>query len=116
MKYLKTYESIYDQVKPYLIEKFVVIKDKHINKYFLLEITPNTFNVHFVSGKVEEYIKTNKLYTLNANSTIRKNKQQNYNIKVNELDTRVIYKSSNIQDSYDVMASIHDAEKYNIGY
>ena len=37
MKYLKTYESIYDQVKPYLIEKFVVIKDKHINKYFLLE-------------------------------------------------------------------------------
>lgn len=116
MKYIKKYESIYDQVKPYLIEKYIIIKHPFKNKYFLLEIIEKKEKM-FTSvekNKAISYIITNKLYTLKENNKIQKNKHQYYNIKTADLDKEVIYKSSNIKDVYGVLASINDAGKYNL--
>ena len=52
--------------------------------------------------------------SLFEDNRIRKNKHQFYTLTPDYLDRLVIYKSSNLKDAYDVLASIHDSNKYNL--
>lgn len=106
MKYLKTFESSwYDMIRPYLIDKYIVVKSVNNKDHFLLEVIDE-----MIQGKLV----TNKLYTLRSDNKIKRNNHQHYTIIPAELDDVVIYKSSYIKDAYDVLVSIHDSNKYNL--
>ncbi len=104
MKYLKTFESIYDMVKPYL-NKYIIYKKNTDDNYYLLNVREEMPNGN---------IFTHKLYTLKKNNIIKKNKPHSYySFNVNDIKN-IVYYSDNILDVYRVLGSIYDAKQYNL--
>lgn len=105
MKYIKQYESYYDLIKPFLIEKYVVVKSHNNKDHYLIEIKEEMRGTQVLA---------NKLYTIRPDNTIKKNKHQYYGIDLDKLKDTYIYRSSYIKDAYDVLKSVNDANKYNL--
>jgi len=112
----KIFEKSYDDIiKPYLVDKYIVISPRNVGisdkRHYLVETTEE----YSQNGLRQQWLITKKLYTLYPNNKIvKKNKHQYYHILPQNLEKIVIYKSSNIKDAYAVLASIHDSNKYNL--
>lgn len=108
MKYLKTYESLYDAIKPY-INKYIVYKKEKDNYYYLLKIKEEMRVYRDLN--LNKMIITDKLYTLKPDETIKKNKKHsNYTFGIGELNN-IMYYSDNLIDAYKVLNSIYDTKK-----
>lgn len=110
MIYIKYFENLVShpnwwQIRPYLIDKYVVIKSDNSNNYFLIEIKEEM---------IGDRLNANKLFTLKNDNKIKKNKHQYYTVSPDDLDKRTIYKSSDLLASYGVLKSLNDAGKYNL--
>jgi len=106
MKHIKTYEHIHDEIRPYLIDKFVIVKPVQITDYYLLEIKERMIN---------DQIMAKKLYKLRKDGSIRKSgSHDKFWISPERLKEITIYKSNDLKKSYDVLKSIYDANKYNL--
>lgn len=104
MKYLRTYESLFDIVKPYL-NKYVVYKEDRDNNHYLLRIKEKM---------IDDYLVTDRLFTLKKDKEIKKNKKHShYTLNINKLNN-IIYHSDNLIDAYKVLNSINNSNLYNL--
>lgn len=110
MKHLKVYEHIFDEVREYLINKFVVVKPEG-EDYYLIEVKEE-----MVAGFTgDDFIISKKLYVLRKDGSIKKSKPHNKFITTPErLKKLTIYKSKNLIEAYDVLKSMYDSKKYNL--
>ena len=104
MRYLQTYESLFDTIRKYL-NTYVVIKPANTTDHYLIQIKEEMIDNNLI---------TRRLYTLRKDEYLKKHKKSVYTITPERLEQETIYSSDNLIDAYNVLNSIHDSNNYNL--